>query len=173
MSQLFRRLVQKMASSNVTLGIVSQIRDRIGVTFGRKYSRSGGHALDFYASQVLYLAHLGTESKSIKKVKRPVAVKIRAKCDKNKVGLPYRESQFNIVFGYGIDDYRACLEWLVEVGAISELGHGKSNVKELAEKLMALPQGEAMADIRKAQELTRKKWYEIETRFMPRRKKYA
>src|ERR1019366_4415396 len=58
MSQLFRRLIRKINKTDVAVIIISQIRDNIGVRFGDKTTRSGGHALDFYASQVLKLAHL-------------------------------------------------------------------------------------------------------------------
>ncbi len=58
LSEMFRRLISPLKESNVHLMIVSQVRENIGVTFGEKYTRSGGKALDFYASQILCLPKL-------------------------------------------------------------------------------------------------------------------
>lgn len=173
MSQMFRRLTGKLSRSKVTLGIVSQIRDKIGISFGRKTTRSGGHALDFYASQVLYLAHLGTEKRTISGIERATAIKIRAKVDKNKVGLPFRESQFEIAFGYGVDDYKACLDWLAEVGSLKEAGVAKTDIKKAARTMMKQPPEKFNAEMEKLHRLVEKRWYEIETSFMPTRRKYA
>lgn len=147
MSELFRRLNQRLSGSQVTVMIVSQVRDKIGVTFGTKTARSGGRALDFYASQVVYLSQLERLKRTIDQVTRVVGIEIRAKLDKNKVGLPFREAQFPILFGYGIDDQRANLKWL------KELGHrvnGSANLPQLVEE----------------------KWRALESRFLPRRRKY-
>ncbi len=151
MSQMFRRLCRQMSSAQITLMIVSQVRSKIGISFGRSTTRSGGRALDFYASQVLYLAHTGTISKTVKGVKRPIGVKVKAKVDKCKVGLPLRESAFSIMFGYGIDDKEACLAWLKEI---------KHPVNE------NLPVGEL-------HKIVSKTWYEVESSFLPKRKKYS
>src|SRR3990167_10288547 len=66
MSQLLRRLVRDVEKSKATVMIISQVRDNIGATFGRKYTRSGGRALDFYASVVVYLAHLEEIKRTVK-----------------------------------------------------------------------------------------------------------
>ena len=172
MSQMFRRLTGKMSRSRVTLGIVSQVRDKIGISFGRKTSRSGGRALDFYASQVLYLAHLGTEKRAIGGIERPIAIKVRAKVDKNKVGLPFREAEFEIGFGYGIDDYKACLSWLASAGALGGTGIAKTDINKAARAMMKAPGKEFRQQLAKVQSLVEKRWFEIETSFMPTRRKY-
>ncbi len=75
--------------------IISQIRDAIGVTFGKKHTRSGGHALDFYASQIIELAHIERVTKEIDKIKRPIGVLVKARCTKSKVRTPYLECDFH------------------------------------------------------------------------------
>jgi recombination protein RecA len=173
MSQLFRRLVTKLSASNVTLGVVSQIRDNVGaMMFQKKTRRSGGHALDFYASQVVYLAQLGTEKKTISGIERPIGLKIKAKVEKNKVGLPYREAEFEIGFGYGIDDYKSCLEWLSECGSIAEVGIAKTEIKKEARAAMKWDREKFAATISKVHEVVERRWYEIEQSFMPARRKY-
>jgi len=56
LSEIFRRLVVKMKKKNIQLLVISQIRDNVGVMFGKKQKRMGGKALDFYAVQVIWLA---------------------------------------------------------------------------------------------------------------------
>jgi recombination protein RecA len=151
MSQLFRRLVRDLASKDVTVFIVSQVRDNIGVTFGRKTTRSGGRALDFYSSQVIFLSQVERLTKTIQNVKRVTGVTVRAQVDKNKVGLPYREAQFPIMFGYGIHDWKACAEYLKQVtGEI-------------------VPKTTSLVDIQKQVE---DHWWEIENKFLPSGRKY-
>ena len=153
LSQMFRRLIRKIEESNVCLIIISQVRDAIGVSFGDKLKRSGGKALDFYASQVVWLAHLKLLKKTINKVERPYGVRIRAKCKKNKVGLPWRECEFELHFGYGIRDKEASLEWLAEVGIRPD-----KNTSASAETIRRVVQT---------------KWAEIETSFLPKERKYG
>lgn len=119
MSKAFRKIITTLAKTKCTLGIISQIRDRIGVTFGETKTRSGGHALDFYCSQVVWLHEIEKVSKEVKGQKRPIGVNIRAKNKKNKVGMPYREVDFQLIFGYGVDDEISMIEWLKDVKAIT------------------------------------------------------
>jgi RecA/RadA recombinase len=151
LSQLFRRTVRDLSRKNVTVGIVSQVRSKIGISFGRDTTRSGGRALDFYASQVLFLAKLKTLQRTVKGMKRPDGIALRAKVDKLKVGgFPFREADFNIKFGYGIDDEQACEEYL-----------RKAKVK--------FTDDDSMGKLRK---LVEKHWMEIETSLLPPKKKY-
>lgn len=152
LSQLFRRLVRDLSSKDVTVFFISQVRDNIGVTFGRKTTRSGGRALDFYSSQILYLSQLGKLDRTISNVKRVTGVKIRAQVDKNKVGLPYRECEFSIKFGYGIDDWKACAEYWKQVTG------------EIVSKDTPLEQ---------LQKMVTDSWWEIENKFLPQTSKYG
>jgi recombination protein RecA len=151
MSELFRRLVRVMNKSNLTLIIISQVRDKIGVTFGRKTTRTGGRALDFYASQILYIAQRGQIPKTVRGIKRTVGIEVSAKVDKNKIGLAYREAEFSILFGYGIDDEEACRRWLTEIKC-------------------KVPNKMSLSELRA---LVEDNWWELETSFLPTRKKYG
>ena len=84
LGELFRRLVSDIQRTNVCIMIISQVRDNIGVMFGEKHKRSGGKALDFYASQVVWLSQIEQISKTVKGIKRTVGVLVKAKCKKNK-----------------------------------------------------------------------------------------
>ncbi len=150
MSELFRRLTRTLKGSQVTLIIVSQIRDKIGVMFGDKTSRTGGRALDFYSSQVVYLSQIKTIVKTVGKIKRVTGIRVRAKLKKCKVGLPFREAEFPIKFGYGVDDEIASEDWLSVVG-VKNLPRGK---KELDKLVLA-------------------KWYSLEKQFLPEKRKYS
>jgi len=146
MSQLFRRLARDIKRSNVTLLIVSQVRDKIGARFGRKTTRTGGRALDFYASQVLYLTQLGRLVKKFRKIKRPTGVRVLGFVDKNKISIPFREAEFVIKFGYGIDDQAASLNFLKQAGI--------------------QPNGDLNAQVER-------EWYALEEMFLPKKGKYV
>jgi recombination protein RecA len=152
LSQMFRRTVRDLAHKDITIFIISQVRDNIGVTFGRKTARSGGRALDFYASQVLFLSQLGRLDRTISNIKRVTGVRVRAQVDKNKIGLPYREAEFPIMFGYGIDDWKACAEYI------------KQTTGEIVAKTTPLEDLWRMVD---------EHWWEIERKFMPTVSKYG
>jgi recombination protein RecA len=151
LSQLFRRLVRRLSKKKVTVLIVSQVRSKIGISFGRDTTRSGGRALDFYASQVLFLAKLGTLVKTVQNSKRPTGVRLKGKVDKLKVGgFPFREAEFNIRFGYGIDDLDACRTYLKQ---------GKVPYKE----------SDPIEDLHA---MVESHWYKVETSLLPEKKKY-
>jgi recombination protein RecA len=163
-------LVRDMNKSSLTVLIISQVRDKIGMTFGRKTTRSGGRALDFYCSQVVYLAQTGTRSRTIEGQKRITAVSILAKCDKNKVSLPFREARFDIQFGYGIDDMSSCLAYLKEVKALDKIGLKNTMPDEKLRQLARKHGTEPYDDLLSAVE---KRWYEIEDKFLPKARKYS
>ncbi len=170
LSELFRKLARKVEQSNVLLVIVSQVRDNIGAMFGEKHKRSGGRALDFYASQIVWLSKLKTLDRTIRKAKRAYGVRIKANVKKNKIGLPHRTCEFDFIFGYGVEDMGACLEWLDDVGRIKDVF-----VDGIAGSLANL---ETMDNetYRKLQpvvaEATKKVWAEVDTSFLPTRRKY-
>lgn len=130
MSGFFRLLTRKVKQQNSCLGIISQIRENIGVSFGEQYGRSGGKALDFYATHALWLHNAGKEEKTFESDTRAVGNKIIAKCKKNKVGLPFRECAFSIMFGYGTDSDMACLDWLIKEKKMADEA-GKALKKQL------------------------------------------
>lgn len=112
MSELFRRSVVNISAANCTLIIVSQLRDKIGVMFGEKQTRSGGRALQFYCSQVTWLSELKKIDKTIHGSKHIIGTHIRARNKKSKVGLPFKEADLTLWFGYGIDDEGSMLDYL-------------------------------------------------------------
>jgi recombination protein RecA len=173
MSEAFRRVIRLVEDSRTAVMIISQVRDNIGVTFGRKHTRSGGRALDFYASQILYLAHLKTLKRTMRKVERVVGVRVRAKVDKNKIGLPLRECEFPIRFGYGIDDVAANIEWLTEVNAIEAVTSLKGvNLKVVMSQLDSMDEREFNTLRNETQKAVRDTWSQVEQRFIPKRAKY-
>jgi hypothetical protein len=149
---------------------VSQIRDKIGVTFGEKHTRSGGKALDFYASQILWLSHLKQLGSTKGGVK---GVRILANCKKNKISLPFRRCEFEIGFGYGTRDELASLEWLEEVKGLGKVGLTSATVDPYLDKLDTLTPLELKAEQVKLRQAVMEMWAEVEGRFTPRRKKYV
>lgn len=171
LGQLFRRLVRKIKEANIHLLIISQVREKIGIAFGDKYRRSGGKALDFYASQVIYLSHLKTLKKTIGGVERPVGIRIKAKCTKNKIGPAFRECEFTVRFGYGIDELPSAVEWLEQVKKAKDLLDGESS-KSYLTRVEKLGRKEYRAEVKRVRKVVKTAWREIESRFEPERKKY-
>lgn len=170
MSRMFRQLIQKLSETSVSVMIISQVRDNIGVMFGEKHTRSGGRALDFYASQIIWLAHLKTLVRTVHKVKRPVGIQIRVKCKKNKVGAPFRDCEVPIMFFYGMDDVNAHLTWLEEVDKLN--CPWGNTAKQAWQVLTDLPDAEfALARKQLAGDVL-VAWAEIEESFAPERIKY-
>ena len=171
MSQIFRKIVQKMATKKVLLFIISQVRDNIGVFIGEKYKRSGGKALDFYASQALWLAQIGKLTKTVNSVKKVVGVNIKAECKKNKISVPYRSCELPIIFGYGIDDYAACIGWLKKVGHLDKVGIDEKELHKLArQRLYENSTDEKIVE--KVLHITKQIWYKVEEDFWPTVLKY-
>lgn len=152
MSMMFRRIIKALGRAHITLIIVSQVRDNIGaMPFQKKHKRNGGKALDFYCSQIVWLSQLKRLVETKQNIKRVVGVLIKATMDKNKVGLPFREAEFPITFGYGIDDRKSCVEWLKQIR-------------------QPFKQSATLEDLHK---LVERRWYEIEVSFLPKSKKYG
>lgn len=107
----FCNMCSIMGGKDVTIMIISQIRQKIGVTFGEKYGRTGGKALDFYTHQVCWLAEVEKLTKTFRGEKRVYGVKTKAKLKRNKVAKPFRETDLQILFDYGIDDISSNLAY--------------------------------------------------------------
>ena len=174
MSQIFRRQTKRMASSKMLLMIISQVRDKLNVMFGKKTTRSGGKALNFYASQVLWLAEAGKITAVKEGIKRVTGVKVKATVEKNKVGLPYRSCQFEILFGYGVDSVSSGLEYLAEVGMLGEVDENLTHtkLKKYMVKLNRLDDDEYAGVMRQINKAVRRAWRRVETKFLPTRRKY-
>ena len=179
LGQMFRRLVRKLKHARVALIVISQIRENIGIRFGEKYKRVGGKSLDFYASQIMWLHHKKRVTSTVRGVERVVAVRVRAQCKKNKVGPAFRECEFVLRFGYGVDDLEASLCWLKEVGALMGAGISAKSAKDQDEKIRELLRGNSKIDVDAAREqaakisdVVRAAWSEVEDRFRPPRRKY-
>lgn len=170
LSQLFRRLTRVVEDANVAFCIVSQVRSNIGVTFGDKFIRAGGKALDFYATHILVLAQMGKLKKTINGVTREIGVQVRARCKKNKIGKPFRECQFQIIFEYGVEDIASCVNFLEEVKQLKRIGIAPKDKNRFIANAMKTGDLAIAAKVRKA---TRKAWRAIEKSFLPPRKKYA
>lgn len=139
MSQAMRKLVPLANKSNTLLMFINQIRDKIGgFGYGPTTTTTGGHALKFAASQRIESRRIGSD----KTGEEITANKTRAKIVKNKVGVPFREANFNIEFGIGIDKYGEVLEIACENNICKKagswysygdikLGQGSHGVKSL------------------------------------------
>jgi recombination protein RecA len=154
--------------------VISQIRDNIGVLFGEKHTRTGGKAMDFYASQIVWLAQIKKLKKTIKKQERVYGIQVKAQCRKNKIGLPFREAEFPVLFGYGIDDVQAMLDWLesVDVDVDQIWSSYKDGKLSLATSIKQLEQEKRSIVLNEIKQVLATNWEEIETRFMPTERKY-
>lgn len=164
LSELFRRRVGDMAKSGVTLMIVSQTRSRIGGTYGKQWVRAGGRALDFYASQIVYLTQKSLVKREVQGIERVTGIAVRARLEKNKVSLPFRECEFEITFGYGVDDNKAMVAFLDDNKALNG-----DKPKDLLKELRKPENAELRAAVR-ARVVSR--WSAIETSFLPTGRKY-
>lgn len=171
--ELFRKLVQPLNESGMSLIIVSQIKDKIGVVFGKTQERSGGHAMDFYASIIIWLHHLKRLTVARNKIERATGVRVHAKCDKNKVGLPFREFRFVLRFSYGIDDLQSNLEWLKEIGQLKAVPvKCEKEINKILDYADDLSDVDYVAFVDIVAQVTRELWARIEVDFLPTRKKY-
>lgn len=172
-SQMLRKRSRDIERKNCLVLIISQIRDKINVRFGETKTRAGGHALDFYASQVIWLAETSKIAVTRSKVKRTVGITVRARNRKNKVGTPYRETGFTIMFGFGVDDERSMLDWIKEnkgddllPRALSVYDTAIANAREDRDR-------RTMASLNKElRTAVEARWEEIEDAFKPPLKKY-
>lgn len=174
--QLFRSLVSMLTKERICLVIVSQLRENMStVPFAPKYKRSGGKALDYYATHILWLTEIGKIVKTIDKVKRIIGVDVKLAVKKNKVGIGYRDVEYPVLYGYGIDDLTASADWLCKnnrEAVLAPLGMSKAGYPTLLTKIRN-EGGEQAREMRAAlAKIVRREWAAIETSFLPVSKKY-
>jgi len=138
MSQALRKLTAIVAQSNTCFIFINQIREKIGVMFGSPETTTGGRALKFYASLRLDIRRIG----AIKDGDRVVGNRTRVKVAKNKVAPPFRECEFDIMYGEGISREGDLLDLAVAQRVVEKsgawfsykgerLGQGRENSKTL------------------------------------------
>jgi recombination protein RecA len=175
MSEMFRKMTQRIEDANCTLCIISQIRDKLDAgLFGEKKTRSGGRALDFYASQIIWLAELGKIKKTAKGIDRVVGTHVKAQAKKNKVAMPFRDCELSIIFTYGIDDHDSMMEWLKKNKADNLLTVPIKDMK--ADLLLARASGDRQIVDEIGKMLIKavtQRWEEVEADLAPTMSKYG
>jgi recombination protein RecA len=137
MSQALRKLTGTINKSNTLVIFINQIRMKIGVMFGNPETTTGGNALKFYASQRLDIRRIG----AIKQGEKSVGNRTKVKVVKNKLAPPFREVEFDIMYGEGISHEGDLVDLGSECGVIEKsgawfayngerIGQGRENVKE-------------------------------------------
>ena len=138
MSQALRKLTGVVAKSKTCLIFINQLREKIGVMFGNPETTTGGRALKFYSSIRIDIRRIG----AIKDADRVIGGRTRVKIVKNKLAPPFREAEFDVMYGEGISREGDLLDLAVDRRIVEKsgtwfsydnerLGQGRENVKRL------------------------------------------
>ena len=172
MSQALRKITGALSSTGTTAIFINQLREKIGVFFGNPETTTGGKALKFYASVRLDVRRIG----GLKDGDQPVGNRTRVKVVKNKMAPPFKQAEFDILYGQGISREGSLLDLGVDNGVVrksgawftygeDQLGQGKENARnflkdnpqlaaEIEEKILAaLGIGEPGRKAREAEEV--------------------
>ena len=136
MSQALRKLAGIINRSNVVVVFINQLREKIGVMFGNPETTPGGKALKFYSSVRLDIRRIG----AIKSATEVIGNRTRVKVVKNKVAPPFRNAEFDIIYGEGISSVGELVDLAVNIGLITKsgswygygdarIGQGRDNAK--------------------------------------------
>jgi recombination protein RecA len=145
MSQALRKLTGSIARSKTCVIFINQIRMKIGVMFGNPETTTGGNALKFYASVRLDIRRIG----ALKNGQEIIGNRTRVKVVKNKLAPPFRQVEFDIMYGKGISREGSLLDMATDLNFIEKagswfsykgerLGQGRDNVKELLKENQVL-----------------------------------
>ncbi|WP_298634176.1 recombinase RecA [uncultured Umboniibacter sp.] len=118
MSQALRKLTGNIKNTNCLVIFINQIRMKIGVMFGSPETTTGGNALKFYSSVRLDIRRIG----SVKEGDEIVGNETRVKVVKNKVAPPFRQTEFQITFGKGINRHGEIIDYGVKLGVVDKSG---------------------------------------------------
>ncbi|MDD2426664.1 MAG: recombinase RecA [Eubacteriales bacterium] len=141
MSQAMRKLAGILNKSNTTVVFINQLREKIGIMFGNPETTTGGRALKFYASVRLDVRRI----ERISKGDENIGSRTRVRVVKNKVAPPFKEAEFDLIFGKGISRASDIMDLAVESEIMSKsgswysygdtrLGNGRDNVREFLEE---------------------------------------
>ena len=147
MSQALRKITGNIKNANCLVIFINQIRMKIGVMFGNPETTTGGNALKFYSSVRLDIRRIG----AVKEGEEVIGSETRVKVVKNKVAPPFKQAEFQILYGSGINRMGEVVDYGVKLGMIdkagawysyqgNKIGQGKNNVMKFLQENTAIAQ---------------------------------